>query len=135
MQLNQDVEDWAQHTGKLIMYDKGASSKSALPFARLYGYAVMADLSPTVMRIYSSSSRQKALIALWDSGQREGLRVRPAEGSKHIREENGQPASDAIDMPCSNVLNDSKCATIARELGLRAGSDFRVSDPGHYDLP
>lgn len=133
--LNSEVEEWAKVQGQAVMYDKGASARAALQFARLYGYAVIADLNPYVTRIYSSGQHQKDLQQRWDAGQRQGLRVRPATTSKHIRESRGEPASDAIDMPCSSPENDKKCAQIARELGLRSGETFTVADPGHYDVP
>lgn len=135
IQLDADVETWSRSVGQKIMYEKGASGSSALQFARLYGYAFMQGLGPYVTRIYSSRSRQMELQQKWDAGQREGLRVRPATTSKHIREDRGQMASDAIDMPCSDLDNDRKCAIIARDIGLRAGEDFKVTDSGHYDVP
>jgi len=135
MKLDADIERWSRDVGARMFFEKGASSGSALNFARLYGYAFEAGLNPTVVRIYSSSLHQKQLQARYDAGDRQGLRVRPATSSKHIREFNGQMASDAMDMPCSSKENDVICAQLARQIGLRAGMDFKEPDPGHYDTP
>jgi hypothetical protein len=135
MKLDAEIESWARSVGSRMFYEKGASSRSALNFARLYGYAFSEGLNPTVTRIYSTGAHQKQLQARYDSGDHMGLRVRPATTSKHIREFNGEMASDAMDMPCSSKENDFRCAQLARQIGLRAGMDFREPDPGHYDTP
>jgi hypothetical protein len=134
-QLNPEVENWAKLQGQAVFFDKGASPKAALLFARLYGYAVEADLNPVVTSIYRSMKHQKELQERYDLGFTQGLRVRPATTSKHLRESRGEPASDAMDMPCSSPENDRECAKIARQIGLRTGESFTVSDAGHYDVP
>lgn len=127
--LEPALENWAQ-SAKSYFVKGGAAGKFGIDIARLYVALYMAGLDPRISRIFSSPSHQKYLQELWDSGQRQGLRVRPATTSKHT-ETNwlGQPASEAVDMPCND---DFRAAKIATSLGIGAGAGFSTPDLGHY---
>ena len=76
---------------------------------------------------------QKALQAKWDSGDRSGLKVRPATDSLHSRiAGTGSPASLAIDI----TTKDSQMAgQIAHALDIGWGGDFAGQsnyDPVHF---
>lgn len=88
--------------------------------------------NPRVTSGFRSPTKQAAMRAAWDRGDRAGLRVRPADprGSYHCRGTDARPASQAIDMPCDD---DRLGAQVAQALGLRAGLTFSPPDPGHYD--
>lgn len=70
----------------------------------------------------------------WDSGNRKGLRARPADPSTSLHcntDFQGKPASRAIDIVSDN---DIQAAAVARSLQVGAGADFRDPDMGHYYL-
>lgn len=110
----------------------GCDPTFAVKVAMLYAALHFAGLSPRITSGFRDPRKQAAMRAAWDRGDRQGLRVRPADPSTsmHCREVSGRAASLAIDMPCSN---EALGAQIAQALGLRAGYFFTVSDPGHYD--
>ena len=121
--------DWAE---KAVAYfvGLGAAKTAAKKFALLYVLAWAAGTNPRIVRIYTDPARQAELRAAWDSGNRAGLRVRPADASKHtVQDFWRRPASMAMDMPSDN---DRAVAVIARSIGLGVGEAFSVPDPGHY---
>lgn len=112
--------------------NQGASGDVSYLFALLYVLAWAYGLSPRISSIYRDPAYQDKLRARWDSGDRSGLRARPAENSKHSNQTwLKNPASLAMDMPTNN---DNLTAQIAQEIGLKTGASFRKPDPGHYYL-
>lgn len=119
----------APYFQKTLGADKEAAKKFALHYVRTW----QRGLNPRITRVYSDPTHQKQLQAQWDSGNREGLRARPASNSKHILQDFwGRPAARAFDMV---TTNDNLAASMAREIGLGAGADFSTPDPGHYFAP
>jgi len=127
--LSPDLENWAQ-AAKEYFAKGGASGKFAIDVARLYVALYVQGLNPRITRIFSDGKHQRDLQARWDSGNRAGLRVRPATTSKHTETTFlGQPAANAVDMPCNDDLRGAKIAT---SLGIGAGAGFSTPDIGHY---
>jgi len=126
---------WAESAKDYFREKLGADKNAAKKFALLYVLAYSRGLNPRITRIYSDKQHHLDLQKRWDAGQREGLRARPANNSKHIIEDFWKnPASKAMDMPSDN---DREVARLAREIGLGAGEDFKTPqpDPGHYFDP
>jgi len=129
MTPNKAAEDWARQAAP--HFEKsGASPKASLQFARLYVYSAMQGQNPRPSSLWRDPAKQKAMQAQWDSGNRQGLRARPATASLHS--ETGffsKPASRAMDMPSND---DRATARLARDLGIGTGETFKSPDPGHY---
>lgn len=107
--------------------DPGFAVRAALLYLALHA----AGLKPRVTSGFRDPEKQKAMQKAWDSGQRQGLRARPATDSAHTKTSwTGRPGALAIDMPSTN---EKLAADIAVALGLRAGYYFNASDPGHFD--
>lgn len=127
--LPEAYEKWAQAAASAFQ-GAGAAKGWAVDCARLYVACWAAGLNPRVSSIFRDPARQKALQEQWDSGNRAGLRARPASNSKHTRTGFlGGPASTAMDMPTDN---DAAAAKIAAGLGIGHGLAFADPDPGHY---
>lgn len=128
--LEQIYEDWAKTAKNYFQDTWGLEGAFALQAARLYVALWLSGLAPRITSGFRDPSKQRALQARWDAGDRSGIRVRPATTSKHSTTTfSGNPAATAIDMPC----NDEKLAArIAQSLGIGAGESFTVPDPGHY---
>jgi hypothetical protein len=101
----------------------------------LYAALWEAGLQPRITSLFRDPNHQKAMQHAWDSGNRAGLRARPADPdtSRHCRTGwFSEPQAEAIDI----VSNDeTKAAKIAQEIGLQAGQFFTKPDPGHFQLP
>lgn len=110
----------------------GLDPTFAVKVGLLYLALYFAGLHPRITSGFRDPAKQAALRAAWDRGERQGLRVKPADPktSFHCRMASGRPASLAIDMPSDN---EALAAQLAQGLGLRAGYFFAESDPGHYD--
>lgn len=107
--------------------DPGFAVRAALLYLALHA----AGLKPRVTSGFRDPDKQKAMQKAWDSGQRQGLRARPATDSAHTKTSwTGRPGAQAIDMPSAN---EKLAADIAVALGLRAGYYFKAKDPGHFD--
>lgn len=138
MQLDGRIENWAKEEGYRPYYEGGASMRAAIQFARLQGYAEARGINDLrVNSLWRDPARQRELQAQYDampgSGPRKpGFLARPATNSKHVRGEASDPQADAVDMVSSR---QGEVDQIARWLGLRAGSDFKTPDRGHYDIP
>lgn len=131
--LRQYLGSWPSDAASYFKATWGCSPTFAVKVATLYAALHFAGLKPRITSGFRDPVKQKAMRDAWDRGDREGLRVRPADpdGSRHCRTTmGGAPASAAIDMPCSN---EQLAAQIAKALGLRAGLYFTPADPGHYD--
>jgi hypothetical protein len=122
--LNPELEAWAKSAANYFQEAFGLSGPFSLQAARLYVALWWNGLEPRISRGFSDPAHQRE--------DRAGLRVRPADVSKHSSTGfYGQPAATAIDMPSSN---EQKAASIAQSIGLGAGLAFTKSDPGHYYL-
>ena len=121
--------DWPAQAAPYFRETWGLDRGFALRVGLLYLALHYAGLSPRITSGHRDPSKQAAMRAAWDRGERSGLRVRPADpsASRHTRPW-GQAL--AVDIPCRD---DRLAAQIAKALGLRAGLYFAVSDPGHYD--
>lgn len=132
MILDQQLENWAKAAHEYFSESFGLNAKFAVMVARLYICFWAHGLQPRITSGYRSLAHQLELQRQWDSGNRAGLRARPAGASKHTTTNwLGQPDSTAIDMPTND---DQKAAQLARQLGVGAGYDFKQKDPGHYYL-
>lgn len=130
--LTGQMENWAREYAPAFQSNLGLSAGASVPFASLYIALWSAGLNPRISSGFRDPAKQRALQARWDSGDRSGLRVRPATNSQHSKTDwLGRPASSAVDMPCSD---DRRGAAIASSLGLGAGMSFSTPDPGHYYL-
>lgn len=104
----------------------------ATAVAAYYGYG-FAD-RPDITSGYRSPCEQRELINRWDSGDRAGLRARPAERSWHMNEgPDGEPASLAWDVQTDVQGFNIYDRALRRVNGLKIGGNF--GDPGHYALP
>jgi hypothetical protein len=123
---------WPREAAPWFVSTWGLDPTFAVKVGILYLALYFAGLHPRITSGFRDPRKQAAMRAAWDRGERQGLRVRPADpkASLHCREVSGRPASQAIDMPCDN---EALGAQLAQALGLRAGYFFTVSDPGHYD--
>jgi len=137
MTPNSQLEAWAVQAAPYFAA-QGASSKAALQFARLYGYAAIAGHNPRPTSIFRDPTKQRALQAQYDAlpgngPKKPGFLARPATTSLHSETGFlGKGASRAMDMPSNN---DPAIAAIARSLGLGTGAGFKSPDPGHYFTP
>ena len=132
MILDEQLENWARGACEYFTQSFGLDAKFALMVARLYICFWAHGLQPRITSGYRALSKQLELQRQWDSGNRAGLRARPAGASKHtLTDWVGRPASKAIDMPTND---DARAAQLARQLGIGAGFDFKEKDPGHYYL-
>jgi hypothetical protein len=86
-------------------------------------------LNPVITSGFRDPFKQAAMRARWDSGDRVGLRARPALDSLHIVVDGGHASAQAVDIKTNN---DQRAAEIAAALGIGAGFYFKVSDPGHF---
>jgi len=123
---------WPDQAARYFVDQWGLNPIFAVKAAMLYAALHFAGLKPQITSGFRDPKKQAAMRAAWDRGDRQGLRVKPADpsGSRHCQTAAGRPCSQAIDMPCSN---DKLAAEIAKALGLRAGLYFSTPDPGHYD--
>jgi hypothetical protein len=132
-QARQILGKWPQDAVPYFREVWGLDPTFAVKAATLYAILFLLGLNPRITSGFRDPRKQQAMRDAWDRGERQGLRVRPAspDGSRHCRETlGGSPASQAIDMPCEN---DALAARIAQAMGMRAGINFSVPDPGHYD--
>lgn len=102
----------------------------AAKISKFLAYLEYYGLNPRIHSGFRSPEHQRELQARWDSGDRAGLRTRPATDSLHSHENvDGSPAAIAIDI---GVSDQARADEIARILHIGVGSDFRSPDPGHY---
>lgn len=121
---------WLEERKNELIEQWGLDSDFADRVAVLLAYLVDRGLNPRISRGWSNPDHQKQLQKQWDSGNRAGLRVRPATNSKHTATGwLGKPAAQAIDIPCND---DRMAGVIAKALGIGAGISFTDSDPGHF---
>lgn len=124
---------WPEQAAGYFVSTWGMSPSFAIQCALLWAILSLAGLNPRITSGFRDPKKQQAMRDAWDRGDRQGLRVKPAdpEGSRHCRTSiTGAPAAAGVDMPCSN---DALAAQVAKCLGLRAGLYFSTPDPGHYD--
>lgn len=126
-------QQWADAAVPYFVSTWGLDPTFAVRVGLLYLALHFAGLRPRITSGFRDPAKQAAMRAAWDRGDRQGLRVRPADpkASMHCQEAGGRPSSRAIDMPCDN---EALAAEIAKGLGLRAGLYFSTPDPGHYDM-
>lgn len=124
------MQEWLDEMAKFLKISWGLSGTFAAQVALLYGYFWFYGLSPKITSGFRDPVHQQNLIEQWDSGNRTGLKVRPAIDSLHIRTDgNGNPSSQAVDI---DTIDHVQAARIARYLGIGAGLDFSVPDPVHF---
>lgn len=123
------MEEWLRRTAEFLRDNHGLAGSFSDRVALFLAYCYQYGLSPSVTSGFRDPKHQEELRRRWDRGDRTGLRVRPAATSDHSSTSWGRPAARAVDITTSN---DAKAAQIARALGLGAGLDFKIKDPGHY---
>lgn len=131
--LKSYLGNWPEKAKEYFRETWGLDPIIAFQVGLLYAALHFAGLAPKITSGFRDPKKQRDMRAAWDRGERQGLRVRPADPdtSRHCRTTlGGSPASQAVDMPCSN---DALAAQIGKALGLRAGYYFTPSDPGHFD--
>lgn len=122
--------EWTKATGLYLKSQWGLSSVFASQVAVLLAYFFSYNLNPRITSGFRDPKKQAAMREQWDSGNRAGLRARPAAASKHsVTNWIGQPAAEAIDIVTNN---DYQAAQIAR--ALKIGDGLAFGDPGHYYL-
>lgn len=131
-ELRKIGEGWARSAVSYFVSTWGLDPTFAIKVGLLYLALHFAGLNPRITSGFRDPAKQAAMRAAWDRGDRQGLRVRPADpsASMHCRGTASRPASLAIDMPCDD---EALAAQLATKLGLRAGLYFSTPDPGHYD--
>jgi len=125
---------WLENAAKYLETQWGIDSTAARKFALLLAYLQQYGLAPQITSGFRDPSKQAAMRAAWDRGDRAGLRARPADpkASDHCQETwTGSAASKAIDIKCRDEVLAGR---IAQALGLTAGIFFSTPDPGHYAL-
>jgi len=130
--LPQAYEQWAQSASGYFKENYGLNGAMALDSARLYVVLWANGLNPRPTSGWRDPSKQAAMRAAWDRGDRAGLRTRPADpaASDHCKTTFlGSPASNAFDMVSSN---EQRAAELAKSLGIGCGWYFANRDPGHY---
>jgi len=133
MVLPRELEEWAIMAAPVFKH-AGAAGGADLAFARLYVALWHRGLNPRITSLFRDPGKQRAMRQAWDSGNRAGLRARPADPSTSLHCQTsfaGTPASRAIDIVCDD---DIAAAAVARSLQVGAGADFRDPDMGHYYL-
>jgi len=134
-QLKAWAGGWPEQAADYFRDVWGLNADFAAKVAVLYLAQLVLGLNPRITSGFRDPEKQAQMRARWDSGDRAGLRARPAnpDTSKHCRTTlMGAPNSHAIDI----VSNDEVLsANIARALGLAAGQFFTTPDPGHYQSP
>ena len=107
----------------------GWSARVALLYAYLWSYG----LQPKITSGFRDPSKQKAMQARWDAGDRAGLVRRPASNSLHTRVDgSGNPCALAIDIDTSNR---EEAGRIAMALNIGWGGNFSGDqgyDPVHF---
>lgn len=78
---------------------------------------------------YRSPAHQKALQARWDRGDRQGLKVRPADNSEHTT---GRAFDVDPDGPEPSKATWQQLGRLGESLGLRWGGRFNEADPVHF---
>lgn len=131
--IRQMGKEWVEAAVPYWSQTWGLDPTFAVRVGLLYLALHFAGLRPRITSGFRDPKKQAAMRAAWDRGDRQGLRVRPADprNSLHCYEASGRPASRAVDMPCDN---DALAAEIGKALGLRAGYFFSTPDPGHFDM-
>lgn len=131
-QIRKIGQKWAEDAAAYFRDTLGLHPTFAGQAALLYLALHFAGLKPRITSGFRDPAKQRAMRAAWDRGDRQGLRVRPADpdGSDHCKTTlTGSPASRGIDMPSDN---EELAAQIAKALGLTPGLYFKTPDPGHY---
>jgi len=122
--------EWIKQAASYLKNQWGLSGTFAEVAATLLAYLYAYNLNPRITSGYRDEKKQAAMRAAWDSGDRAGLRARPAAASKHSTKTwLGTPAAEAIDIVTSN---DFQAAQIAKH--LKIGDGFSFGDPGHFYL-
>lgn len=89
---------------------------------------------PTINSGCRSAALQRAMQENWDTGDHEGLAVRPATDSLHVPDESG--VCRAFDLGNDLAwLARIGPATVAGFPGLRWGGLWLPRDPWHFDFP
>ena len=126
---------WPDQAADYFVNVWGLNPDFARKVAVLYLAQLVLGLNPRITSGFRDPEKQAQMRARWDSGDRAGLRARPAnpDTSKHCRTTlMGGPNSHGIDIVSSD---EQLSAEIARALGLAAGKFFTTPDPGHYQSP
>jgi len=124
------VEEWQKQMKNYLTASWGLSPGFAERIATLYLYLSYYGLAPQIISGFRDPSKQAALRAQWDAGNRAGLQVRPSADSLHSRTDSGRtPAAMAIDISNSNV---TQAGAIAEWLGLGWGGRFSPPDTHHF---
>ena len=105
---------------------KGLTHRAARAYADLtYWGEHYGVRSPEIVSGARSAERQRELQRRWDSGDRRGMRGRPADNSKHVRGE----AFDLRDTGQLHILGE-----LAPYAGLQWSGTFRTPYPTHFEL-
>jgi hypothetical protein len=125
------MNEWLDSARQYLITEWGLNENFAKKIALLLAYLYSYGLSPRISSGFRDPVKQRQMQAAWDSGNRAGLRARPATNSLHIKTGFlGKPASEAIDITSSNPYY---AALIAKQLGIRPGYFFKTPDVVHFD--
>lgn len=96
------------------------------------GYWVkrLGGLTIQINSAYRSPAYQKQLQAQWDRGNRAGLKVRPADSSRHTE---GRAFDVSVQGPEPSKATWENIGRVGETLGLRWGGRFSPPDPVHFD--
>lgn len=132
-----DPQAWYNYvTGlwTMLMREHGLERYFAWKIANLLSWAYYYRIPARVVSGYRDDTKQKALQARWDAGNRVGLVTRPVSNSKHSYTENGQPAAKAVDIAAADE-NQLKIMGewATKYLDLEWGGNYRSKDPVHFE--
>jgi hypothetical protein len=124
------LKEWLSQMNSFLEEKWGLSDSLAEKIALLLLYSHFYQNPGTITSGFRDPEKQKRLRELWDAGNREGLRARPAVNSLHtLTGWFGSPDASAVDV----VFPDQNLAgQIAPFFGLKWGGNFSSRDDVHF---
>lgn len=125
---NKEIDKWLSEMSTYLINSWGLDISFSSQVALLYLYFFYYGLSPVITSGFRDPAYQKQLHDRWEAGDK-SIVVEPAVNSKHSYVKLGKPSALAIDISTNNHF---KASQIAKALNIKAGYDFKTSDPVHF---
>lgn len=128
------VEEWISQAQNFFIEQWGLNEGLAYRIAYLYLWGLQSGFPMSITSGWRDPAHQKELQQRWDSGDRAGLKVRPATNSKHSTTTFfGDPDAMAVDIGAGGDQNLRILGQWATNyLGLKWGGDFKTADLVHF---